>query len=319
MTTKKLRIVLISGCIRSGTTLLDNLLGQTPGFFSGGELVDFWQVAQLPERLCACGTLLRECRVWKGVLQALHREPRFSRWQGDGHQYQYLRLRHLWRLITPTGRERFLQLAAPYARATIDLYEAIAQENNVHTIVDSSKSVERTYLLSHTQDLDAYVIHLVRDARAVAFSCRRKKSDPSAPNSYMQTYSPAGSALRWMLSQQVSRLCNISDRYLLLRYEDFITAPDQELRRIFAMIGEPTERRPKVSDNTIRLERVHSINGNANRFKQGPVRLRLDDEWQSQMSARDRALVTTLTWPLLKHYGYDLSRKTSLNTAEMVH
>jgi hypothetical protein len=48
----------------------------------------------------------------------------------------------------------------------------------------------------------------------------------------------------------------------------------------------------------------HSIHGNPNRFSQGVVTLKPDDEWTMTMRSKDRALVTALTWPLLKAYGY---------------
>jgi len=309
MANQKLRVILVSGCSRSGTTVLDNILGQSAGFFSGGELVDFWHVAQDRERVCVCGTRLRQCDIWKGVFRRLDDDVFLSALVKEKvrDHYQYLRLRNLWRLATRKGRKRFLQLASERTRETLELYHVISEESGARTIVDSSKSVERAYLLTQNPDLDTYVIHLVRDARAVAFSGRRKKPDPSVPNSYMQTYVPASSALRWILSQQVERLCNIPGRYLMMRYEDFIASPDRELQRIFTMIGEPAERRPKIMNHTICLNRIHSINGNASRFRKGPVILQLDDEWRSAMSVLDRATVSALTWPLLRHYGYELN------------
>jgi hypothetical protein len=48
----------------------------------------------------------------------------------------------------------------------------------------------------------------------------------------------------------------------------------------------------------------HTVSGNPNRFETGAVELRPDREWISKMSPRNKALVTALTLPLLKHYGY---------------
>ena len=42
------------------------------------------------------------------------------------------------------------------------------------------------------------------------------------------------------------------------------------------------------------------------RFKRGTVALRVDDEWERELSVKDRRLVTALTFPLMKHYGYSL-------------
>jgi hypothetical protein len=48
----------------------------------------------------------------------------------------------------------------------------------------------------------------------------------------------------------------------------------------------------------------HTVAGNPVRMQSGPVTLRVDDAWRGAMSARDRRLVTLLTFPLLARYGY---------------
>ena len=40
------------------------------------------------------------------------------------------------------------------------------------------------------------------------------------------------------------------------------------------------------------------------RFTRGAVRLRNDDQWRREMPRRDVSVVTALTAPLLKRYGY---------------
>ena len=52
------------------------------------------------------------------------------------------------------------------------------------------------------------------------------------------------------------------------------------------------------------LGQVHSIAGNPDRLRAGPVEVRLDDGWKREMMPVDRRLVTALTWPLLSRYGY---------------
>jgi D-aminopeptidase len=51
----------------------------------------------------------------------------------------------------------------------------------------------------------------------------------------------------------------------------------------------------------------HTVSGNPNRFETGAIELRPDHEWISNMSPRDRALVTVLTSPLLYRYGYRIA------------
>ena len=64
---ERLRVVYISGWGRSGTTILDRLLGQLPGFFSVGELRSLWD-CDPSTRLCSCGHAIAECPVWSPSL-----------------------------------------------------------------------------------------------------------------------------------------------------------------------------------------------------------------------------------------------------------
>ena len=94
------------------------------------------------------------------------------------------------------------------------------------------------------------------------------------------------------------------ERYLRLRYEDVIREPRQAIDRICAFVGEDVAGSPFVSDTEVQLTPSHSVAGNPSRFTTGLVTLRPDDEWQTKMRRTDRALVTTVTWPLLLRYHY---------------
>ena len=48
----------------------------------------------------------------------------------------------------------------------------------------------------------------------------------------------------------------------------------------------------------------HTVSGNPLRFQAGTFEIRPDEEWRTALPAGKRRLVTALTWPLLKRYGY---------------
>src|SRR6476469_754930 len=54
-------VLFIAGWGRSGSTLLDRMLGQVPGVFSAGELRDIWDRGVREDRLCGCGQPFHEC------------------------------------------------------------------------------------------------------------------------------------------------------------------------------------------------------------------------------------------------------------------
>src|SRR5499427_9656408 len=60
-------VVYIAGSGRSGSTMLERVLGEIPGFVNVGELIDlFRHVARHGER-CGCGELFADCPFWTSV------------------------------------------------------------------------------------------------------------------------------------------------------------------------------------------------------------------------------------------------------------
>ena len=55
------RVLFIGGLGRSGSTLLDRMLGQLDGVWSVGELVHIWQRGLQENNLCGCGRRFRDC------------------------------------------------------------------------------------------------------------------------------------------------------------------------------------------------------------------------------------------------------------------
>ena len=98
-------------------------------------------------------------------------------------------------------------------------------------------------------------------------------------------------------------------RYLRLRYEDFVAHPYGSLVDVLGLVGEEVAEVPLVGEREVKLGVSHTVSGNPNRFETGAVELRTDREWISRMTPRDKALVTTLTLPLLRHYGYPVTPK----------
>jgi hypothetical protein len=58
-TARPVRVLYIGGLGRSGSTLLDRMIGQLPGFFSAGEIREVWQQGLRENRPCGCGTPFR--------------------------------------------------------------------------------------------------------------------------------------------------------------------------------------------------------------------------------------------------------------------
>lgn len=97
-------------------------------------------------------------------------------------------------------------------------------------------------------------------------------------------------------------------RYLRIRYEDFVAAPEQAIARITRFAGIDPAGSPFVGPDLVRLAPTHSVAGNPVRHRTGVVPVRPDDEWRSALGWRGYLVVTALTLPLLRRFGYPLRR-----------
>lgn len=302
---RRVTILYIAGAGRSATTILGHLLGQAPGFCFVGEAMYGWR--SLHVRRCGCGVALPDCAFWKAV----HREaggtveltaPEFF---GLG---QVARWRHLSLTLLPGRRRWSERLYGERWRRCERLYAAVAAVSGAEVIVDCSKALPYAYMLSLMPSLDLRVVHLVRDARAVAYSWKRLKPAPDrVAGEYMGQRGRAKAAVLWAVSNLGTELFfgNAGpERYLRLRYEDLVAAPRESLDRILRMATARPAAIPFADEHTVVVEPTHSIAGNPDRMRSGPVELRYDGEWMTRQSRSDRRVVTALTWPLLARYGY---------------
>jgi Sulfotransferase family len=301
------KVLYVVGLGRSGSTILSNSLGQIGDCFSAGELNFIWKHNVLENRLCGCGRPFRECLVWTRVMEEAFGgmdgvDPReMMRLQSSG-----TRTRHIPLMLAPRGervlKERLEKLLINYRR----LYEAIGSVTGSQVIVDSSKEPAHGYAMSLVSGVDFRVVHLIRDPRAAAYSWLKKKPQPDSKEiEHMHRQSPAMSSALWDAWNASAEALwrRTPEKYLRLRYEDFVADPRESLKRILEFVGLTAEL-PLAGEREVRLGISHTVSGNPNRFETGAVELRPDREWMDKMEPRHRALVTALTFPLLKHYGY---------------
>lgn len=71
-----MKVLYIAGWGRSGTTILDNVLGAYASVFSVGELYFLWQRGLGQNRHCGCGEPLPSCPLWREVLDLAYQGRR---------------------------------------------------------------------------------------------------------------------------------------------------------------------------------------------------------------------------------------------------
>jgi hypothetical protein len=299
-----LKVVFIGGYGRSGSTLLDRMLGEVEGFWSAGELRHVFHEGYVENRLCGCGEPFHDCEVWREVTRQAFGEGAF-----DAHELLELKRRvdQWWRLpqlasgvASPARREDL----ARYREALARVYLAIRTVTGSEVIVDSSKDVSHGYVLRGIgPPVEPHVLHLVRDSRAVAHSWQRRKFNPGSGED-MDRYGLARTSLEWTTINALTAIHRrLGGPYAVLRYRDLTADPRAAIGGVLEWLGEGGRRVPVSAAGTVELAASHTAAGNPMRFKRGPMEVCPDTEWRQRMPARARALVTALTLPSLHRYA----------------
>lgn len=302
----RVKVVSITGAGRSGSTILDNILGGIDGAFSVGELRYLWQRGLIEGRKCGCSRPLNECELWPGILDKAF--PDGIDAAEPARRMGYVRTRFAPAAASGTFVNWYRNRLRPLVPVLDALYPAIAEVTGARFIVDSSKLPTYTFLLSQVPSIDLRIVHLVRDPRAVAHSRGRPKEQlDTAQKRQMTRSGPARSATDWLVwNALIKRLFATGNNpYTLLRYEDLIRDPAAGVEQVLAIADEQGAGVSHLDGSVVHLEANHTVSGNPGRFKTGTVELKLDEAWRSDMATKDRRTVERITAPLRKSLGYD--------------
>lgn len=291
-----MRVLFIAGYARSGTTILDRLLGTVPGVTSMGEIQFLWRRGLAENRPCGCGILLRGCPFWSEVLRSAFGQI------GDVELGHILRLQRAadrwWRvpaLSSGRGGRRLRAAAEEYAAILATLVQAVAAVSGSRVVVDSSKDASHGLLLARAPGLDVRVLHLVRDPRGVAYSlAARDRVDPGL-GKRMPTQPVVHTAFAWSVANmQAMQLRHAASAYTVLSYEEMTRDPAAALARAARFVGMPN-RLAVGTDGTVQLGVDHTAAGNPMRFHRGPIRITPDMDWVTEMPRLGRAFVWSVT------------------------
>jgi Sulfotransferase family len=302
------KVLMVIGVGRSGSTVLDIVLGGCPEIESVGELTNIARLGWIKDEYCACGRRVGQCPYWSEVRRRLEEEV------GPFDPAAYLRLqdrferaRRLPRLSMQRRRPSPEFLA--YGRQTRAIYEAIGQTARRRIIVDSSKNPVRALALSRVPGLDIHVLHLIRNANGVTWSLRKayRRDDAGGVQRDMPPRPAWRTALLWTWGNALAEWVAgrfPPERRGVLTYEAFLADPAEALTEIGRQIGVDLSGLGARAARGDAMAAGHTIAGNRLRM-QGSVRLSPDVEWKERMSSADRTVVRAIAGPLMSHYGYE--------------
>jgi len=303
---KTIKVIYIAGSGRSGSTILDRVLGSLEGVFSLNEIYRIWQDGFIENNLCSCGKPFTVCPFWSAVVadaikDQSHIGRHFALSSGVEHS------RHFPGLYTGMTSKKFKAKVEDYTEILRKLFFAIAKFSGEEIIVDSSKIPSRALILSRVPGIEVHILHVVRDVRAVVHAWQKNKYNPARRVS-MRRYPAYRTIFFWIMRNAFSELLSSKLPYVRVSYEDFASNPRGTLQSVVDRI-QPVrgQRLPFTKDNSIYLEPVHSISGNPQRFSFGVTTLRLDDEWRLNLDPMTRKLAYLFAYPLNARYGYTKS------------
>ena len=307
--------VYICAAGRSGSTLLDLLIGAHPEAVSVGELL------HLPKNLalntvCACGEPVAACGFWAQVVGQLNRElgtDLFKRpYDLDlgfivastvidrARQTRAYRLQRLLTLALIDAEHRLgIRAIGPLTQRfhdsidqTLRVHAAIRQASGARVVVNSSKAFRYGVALQRRAPESVRIVLLTRDGRGVFHSRIKsgfsRKQSLAAWKNYYQRALP-------LLDRMVDPA-----HVLQVRYEDLTRDPRSELARIAGFLGlafseQMLDFRAKVS---------HILNGNAMRLSSS-AEIRTDEKWRSEMRPDDAAFFAQHGQALNRKLGYE--------------
>ncbi len=290
---------------RSGTTLLDRILGQLDGYFSIGEFYAVWDHYVIANRLCGCGTKFKACDVWRDIFS--NANIGFDKLVAEKMirtKNTFLRTRHIPYLFLPGYHTRVTKHHQFFQDNLEKLYRSIFATTSSRVIVDSSKYPTYASLLNMIPSIELYFVHFIRDPRAVAYSWQKVKT--GVDGGMMDKRGIVNTSALWDIWNISSDLfCQYNTmRCVRIKYEEFIRFPQESVQRIINLTGEHVKTLPFTSDHEVKLGVTHNVEGNPNRFQTGLIKLKMDDTWKRELKLHHRMLVNVMTWPLQKRYNY---------------
>jgi hypothetical protein len=301
-------VLYIAGMGRSGSTVLDSVLGNHADLFGGGELRNLPAAGWQRNEYCACGQRVLSCPLWSQVrqrwLESIHDADGVNR-LADAQRRIERTLN--WRRLTADGRTPDDRVDS-YIELTGALFRSIREVSHSKVVVDSSKVPARALALSLLPDVDLRIVHLVRDGRGVAWSLKKSYAldleggvqTPIRSKPVLRT------ALRWRMVNHLTEQmvgCVGPEMAVRVRYEDFAADPASTLARIGVLVGVDMS---SVTNKLLADEAVstgHTVAGNRVRMR-GVIRLRADMEWRDQMGPFARMLFAVVAGRQLRRYGY---------------
>jgi hypothetical protein len=321
----------ITGLGRSGSTILDIVLGNHPQIESVGEVMNLIRTGWISQEslrgidqrrlrvpLCTCGKRLdvlyvdapeEACPFWSSVRREWVERVDGGSIESYPKLQEAFELKRRWPRLLYERRKPSASFRS-YSRLTLAFFEAIRAVSGKPIIVDSTMVPVRAFALGMVPGIDLFVVHLVRDGRGVIASHRKSfEKDLQAGIMWDHKGHPMWkTAVRWTIQNLTAEWVSTQlgpKRTMRLRYEDFVADPKTALERIGSLIELDLTDVADATSSGKPMQAGHNVGGNRTK-KSGTITLRPDaKEWKSALSPTEQRLSWMLMGWLMRRYGYD--------------
>jgi hypothetical protein len=225
-TAARVKVLYVMGAGRSGSTILGVCLGNCDGFFYAGELEEWLLRADGPR--WASG---ERQRFWDAVKERVHGAEGLF---GGAANRCIERSSALFRVDLWPARWR---MRRSYRRVAGELIEAVAEVARASCVVDTSHFPLRARELRKLDDVELYLVYLVRDPQAVVASNTRELSLHEVAERRWRTLTMNADLWLTQLVSVLTFLRHPAERRLFVRHEDFLAEPERVLGQILEMTG----------------------------------------------------------------------------------
>lgn len=297
---------------RSGSTLLDQLLGAHKSIISLGEVHHIRAYALQDRSLynpahpleCSCGSTVASCGFWSRIEKQLGQEfenlvlkPRFFGFS-EGVSTLPHRVRNFIRRFVEDNPQNALHspiarlLDGPrVAKDSFALFEAVFDETTADYLIDSSKDPFRFRFLYDHQPLRMRAIMLGRDYRGTVHSkMKRGRSLETGVQTWVRRMRQMKELTGDMPMHQQIRV----------RYEDLCDDPRAELTRICRFLD--LEFSEKMLSRP--MDNVHHLGGSPSKFDPSRSKIKLDQSYLDAFSTGQLATMKEIVGDDAADWGY---------------
>ena len=295
-----MQIVFICGYGRSGSTLLNRVLGSHEEAIAIGEFYQMWRYFLCKNHVCSCGKHLTRCPLWKAAITSVAKNSNHN----FVKETKKILYKHTpkYKGIINTDEKNNLT-TRKYAREKREIkirlkkvYKSISEISNKSIIVDASKYVPYAKLLTEIGDIEVKYIHIVRDLINV-HSSRSERKKIANTGKHTDRYSFVRTYLGWhVYNIMAKKLCSKS-MSCNIKYENMCREPARTIQNIVEKLQLGWDvNQIFTGPRAVYLPKGHIPAGNAMRFENREIKIEDRNKKDNSTSEILKRLVKTVTF-----------------------